>query len=119
MGIISLLAWGLGYFGQPHILVRFMGISSPQAIKKSRRIATIWVLISLTAAIMIGVSGRMFLGDGLLLNDGNQETIYISMVAKIFPVFIAGIFLSAILAAIMSTADSQLLVTASAITEDF
>ena len=118
-GIISLLAWGLGYFGQPHILVRFMGISSPQAIKKSRRIATVWVLISLTAAIMIGVSGRMFLGDGLLLNDGNQETIYISMVAKIFPVFIAGIFLSAILAAIMSTADSQLLVTASAITEDF
>ncbi|MFR2289754.1 MAG: sodium:solute symporter family transporter, partial [Butyricicoccus sp.] len=77
MGIISLLAWGLGYFGQPHILVRFMGISSPQAIKKSRRIATVWVLISLTAAIMIGVSGRMFLGDGLLLNDGNQETIYI------------------------------------------
>ena len=68
---------------------------------------------------MIGVSGRMFLGDGLLLNDGNQETIYINMVAKIFPVFIAGIFLSAILAAIMSTADSQLLVTASAITEDF
>ncbi|MEE0033470.1 MAG: sodium/proline symporter, partial [Agathobaculum butyriciproducens] len=64
MGIISLLAWGLGYFGQPHILVRFMGISSPQAIKKSRRIATVWVLISLTAAIMIGVSGRMFLGDG-------------------------------------------------------
>ena len=119
VGIASLLAWGLGYFGQPHILVRFMGISSPQAIKKSRRIATVWVLISLTAAIMIGVSGRMFLGDGLLLNDGNQETIYISMVAKIFPVFIAGIFLSAILAAIMSTADSQLLVTASAITEDF
>ena len=65
---------------------------SPQAIKKSRRIATVWVLISLTAAITIGVSGRMFLGDGLLLNDGNQETIYISMVAKIFPVFIAGIF---------------------------
>ena len=117
--ILSGLGWGLGYFGQPHILVRFMGISSPQAIKKSRRIATVWVLISLTAAIMIGVSGRMFLGDGLLLNDGNQETIYISMVAKIFPVFIAGIFLSAILAAIMSTADSQLLVTASAITEDF
>mgnify|MGYP000140474552 CR=1 FL=1 len=117
--IVSGLAWGLGYFGQPHILVRFMGISSPQAIKKSRRIATIWVLISLTAAIMIGVSGRMFLGDSIVLTDGNQETIYISMVAKIFPVFIAGIFLSAILAAIMSTADSQLLVTASAITEDF
>ncbi|MGN1008982.1 MAG: sodium/proline symporter, partial [Butyricicoccus sp.] len=119
IGIISLLAWGLGYFGQPHILIRFMGIESPAAIKKSRRIATIWVVISLTAAVMIGVSGRMFLGDSLLNIAGQEETIYISMVAKIFPVFIGGIFLSAILAAIMSTADSQLLVTASAITEDF
>ncbi len=119
LGIVSLLAWGLGYFGQPHILVRFMGISSPGAIKKSRRIATTWVLISLTAAVLIGVSGRMFLGDGLLVTAGNEETIYINMVSRIFPVFIAGIFLSAILAAIMSTADSQLLVTASAITEDF
>ncbi|MDO5141579.1 MAG: sodium/proline symporter PutP [Eubacteriales bacterium] len=119
LGIVSLLAWGLGYFGQPHILVRFMGIESPGAIKKSRRIATVWVLISLTAAVMIGVSGRLFLGDGLLDITGNQETIYINMVSRIFPVFIGGIFLSAILAAIMSTADSQLLVTASAITEDF
>ena len=119
IGIISLVAWGLGYFGQPHILVRFMGIESPKAIKKSRRIATVWVLISLTAAVMIGVSGRMCLGDGLLDIAGNEETIYINMVSRIFPVFIAGIFLSAILAAIMSTADSQLLVTASAITEDF
>ncbi len=65
LGIVSLVAWGLGYFGQPHILVRFMGISSPAAIKKSRRIATVWVVISLTAAVMIGVSGRMVLGDGL------------------------------------------------------
>lgn len=119
VGIISLLAWGLGYFGQPHILVRFMGIESPKAIKKSRRIATTWVLISLTAAVLIGISGRMFLGDGLLVTAGNEETIYINMVSRIFPVFIAGIFLPAILAAIMSTADSQLLVTASAITEDF
>lgn len=118
LGIISLLAWGLGYFGQPHILVRFMGIEKPSAIKKSRRIATIWVLISLTAAVLIGVSGRMFLGDALV-KGGAQETVYITMVSRIFPVFIAGIFLSAILAAIMSTADSQLLVTASAITEDF
>ena len=96
-----------------------MGIESPGAIKKSRRIATTWVLISLTAAVLIGISGRMFLGDGLLVTAGNEETIYINMVSRIFPVFIAGIFLSAILAAIMSTADSQLLVTASAITEDF
>ncbi len=118
IGIVSLLAWGLGYFGQPHILVRFMGIEKPSAIKKSRRIATVWVLISLTAAVLIGVSGRMFLGD-ILTDGGAQETVYITMVTRIFPVFIAGIFLSAILAAIMSTADSQLLVTASAITEDF
>ncbi len=118
MGIISLVAWGLGYFGQPHILVRFMGIESPDAIKKSRRIATVWVVISLTAAVLIGVSGRMFLGD-ILLEGAKQEEIYITMVSKIFPVFIGGIFHSAILAAIMSTADSQLLVTASAITEDF
>ena len=119
MGIVSLVAWGLGYFGQPHILVRFMGISSPAAIKKSRRIATVWVVISLTAAVMIGVSGRMVLGDGLLDGNGQQEIIYITMVSKFFPLFIAGIFLSAILAAIMSTADSQLLVTASALTKDF
>ena len=118
LGIVSLIAWGLGYFGQPHILVRFMGIESPAAIKKSRRIATVWVLISLTAAVLIGLSGRMYLGD-MLLEGGAQETVYITMVSKIFPVFIGGIFLSAILAAIMSTADSQLLVTASAITEDF
>ncbi|MCB6366712.1 sodium/proline symporter PutP [Intestinibacillus massiliensis] len=118
LGIVSLVAWGLGYFGQPHILVRFMGIESPKAIKKSRRIATVWVAISLTAAVVIGVAGRMFLGD-ILVEGGAQETVYITMVTHIFPVFIAGIFLSAILAAIMSTADSQLLVTASAITEDF
>jgi len=118
LGIISLLAWGLGYFGQPHILVRFMGIEKPSAIAKSRRIATGWVIVSLTAAVMIGLAGRMFLGD-TLLDGGANETVYITMVSNIFPVFIAGIFLSAILAAIMSTADSQLLVTASALTEDF
>lgn len=118
LGIISLLAWGLGYFGQPHILVRFMGIEKPSAIAKSRRIATGWVAVSLTAAVMIGLAGRMFLGD-TLLEGGANETVYITMVSNIFPVFIAGVFLSAILAAIMSTADSQLLVTASALTEDF
>ena len=118
IGIVSLVAWGLGYFGQPHILVRFMGIESPAAIKKSRRIATVWVVISLTAAVTIGMAGRMLLGDALL-EGGAQETVYITMVTRLFPVFLAGIFLSAILAAIMSTADSQLLVTASAITEDF
>lgn len=118
LGIASLVAWGLGYFGQPHILVRFMGIDSPNSVKKSRQIATVWVIISLTAAVLIGISGRMYLPVDLA-SSGAQETVYITMVQHIFPVFIAGIFLSAILAAIMSTADSQLLVTSSAITEDF
>lgn len=118
LGIISLVAWGLGYFGQPHILVRFMGIDKPSSVKKSRRIASIWVIISLTAAVFIGISGRMYLPNDLAAT-GAQETVYITMVTYIFPVFIAGIFLAAILAAIMSTADSQLLVTSSAITEDF
>ncbi len=119
ISILSLLAWGLGYFGQPHILIRFMGITSPQAVKKSRRIATIWVLFSLTAAVLIGMSGRVFLPETPELLENAGETVYITMALTIFPTFIAGILLSAILAAIMSTADSQLLVTASAITEDF
>lgn len=118
LGVISLAAWGLGYFGQPHILVRFMGIEKPAAIKKSRRIASVWVVLSLTAAILIGVSGRMYLPVDLGAT-GAQETVYITMVQHLFPTFLAGVFLAAILAAIMSTADSQLLVTASAITEDF
>ncbi len=119
ISIISLLAWGLGYFGQPHILIRFMGISSPDAIKKSRRIASVWVVISLTAAVFIGMTGRVFLPSTVDLSAAGGETVYITMVLTIFPTFVAGILLSAILAAIMSTADSQLLVTASAITEDF
>ncbi len=119
ISIVSLLAWGIGYFGQPHILIRFMGIASPEAVKKSRKIATIWVVISLTAAVFIGMSGRVFLPETAELMESSGETVYITMALAIFPTFIAGILLSAILAAIMSTADSQLLVTASAITEDF
>ncbi len=117
IALISLVAWGLGYFGQPHILIRFMGIKSARDIKKSRRIAMVWVVISLAAAVLIGTIGRVFLTENLGANA--SETVYITMVGKIFPSFIAGILLSSILAAIMSTADSQLLVTASAITEDF
>lgn len=115
--LISLLAWALGYFGQPHILSRFMGIKSAKEIKKSRIIAMIWVVFSLSAAVIIGLVGRVYLTQDL--GTTANETVYITMVSEIFPIFIAGILLSAILAAIMSTADSQLLVTASAITEDF
>ena len=117
ISIISSLAWGLGYFGQPHILVRFMGIKNSEDIKHSRIIAMVWVVFSLCAAVLVGLLGRVYLSENLMSTAG--ETVYIKMVLSIFPIVLAGLFLAAILAAIMSTADSQLLVTASAITEDF
>ena len=117
ISVVSSLAWGLGYFGQPHILVRFMGIKNADEIKYSRRIAMTWVIFSLAAAVLVGLLGRVYLSEDLSATAG--ETVYIKMVLSIFPLVLAGLFLAAILAAIMSTADSQLLVTASAITEDF
>ena len=117
ISVVSSLAWGLGYFGQPHILVRFMGIDDAKSIKKSRRIAMVWVVFSLAASVLVGVLGRVYLTEDISATAG--ETVYILMVMKIFPIILAGVFLAAILAAVMSTADSQLLVTASAITEDF
>lgn len=116
ISILSLLAWGLGYFGQPHILTRFMAISSADEIKKARRVAMVWVVISLAAALMIGLVGRVYLASGLA--GGTEETVFMVMVGELFPSLIAGFLLAAILAAIMSTADSQLLVTSSALTED-
>ncbi|MTI71529.1 MAG: sodium/proline symporter PutP [Firmicutes bacterium] len=115
--ILSSLAWGLGYFGQPHILARFMAITSADKIKKSRKIAMVWVSISLVMSVIIGIVGRIYLTENLQGPD--SETVFMLMVDKIFPTAIAGILLAAILAAIMSTADSQLLVIASAFTEDF
>ncbi len=116
ISIISLLAWGLGYFGQPHILSRFMAISSADEIKKARRFAMVWVVISLCAALIIGLVGRVYLESGLAA--GAEETVFMVMVGDLFPSLISGFLLAAILAAIMSTADSQLLVTSSALTED-
>jgi sodium/proline symporter len=111
--LASALGWGLGYFGQPHILVRFMAIESPEHIQKSRIIAMIWVIITLAAAVCIGVIGRAYMPN---LADG--ETIYMGMINTMFPDLVAGILLTAILAAIMSTASSQLLVTASSVSRD-
>ncbi|MBN7773226.1 sodium/proline symporter PutP [Clostridium aminobutyricum] len=113
MLLASSLGWGLGYFGQPHILVRFMAVESPDMIKKSRIIAMIWVIITLSAAIAIGVVGKAYMPN---LADG--ETVYMSMIYDMFPPALAGILLCAILAAIMSTASSQLLVCASAVSND-
>ena len=117
MVVISSLAWGLGYFGQPHILVRFMAIKSPEQIKPATRIAMIWVLLSLIAAVSVGVVGSAYLPNAL--EGPATETIFMVMVDRLFHPLMAGLLLAAILAAIMSTADSQLLVTASALAEDF
>lgn len=117
ISILSLSAWGLGYFGQPHILVRFMAIKSSSAVKQGRIIASTWTFISLTAALLIGTIGIVFLKDPLIGAEG--ETVFMVMVNSIFHPVISAIFLSAILAAVMSTADSQLLVTSSSFTRDF
>ena len=122
--IVSGLAWGLGYFGMPHILVRFMGIEKPSMVKKSAIVAIVWVVLSLFAAIMIAYLGRMFITpDGItlgeeLLADGSQKLVFIKLARYIFPGFIAGVLLAAIIAASMSTADSQLLVASSSFTSD-
>lgn len=115
--IVSGLAWGLGYFGMPHILVRFMSIKNSKLIKKSATIGIVWVILSLGAAIAIAFLGRIVVG-GELVPAGNQQLVFISLVKRYFPAFIAGLLLSAIVAAAMSTADSQLLVASSSFTSD-
>lgn len=115
--VLSGLAWGLGYFGMPHILVRFMGIKNSKMIKTSATVAISWVVLTLGAAIALAYFGRMVYGAELLV-DGNQKLIFIKAVRDLFPAFIAGILLSAIIAAAMSTADSQLLVASSSFTSD-
>ena len=123
---ISMLAWGLGYFGMPHILVRFMAIGDPEKLKMSRRVASVWVVIAMGIAIVIGVIGLALSNEGViphLEGSGNTERviIYISDFLSsfgIFPAIIAGIILAGMLAATMSTADSQLLASASAISSD-
>ena len=115
--IASSLAWGLGYFGQPHILVRFMAIRAAGDIRDARRIAVTWVTLSLTAAVAVGMVGRAYLVQPL--EGVAAEKVFILMIDGLFSPLTGGVLLAAILAAIMSTADSQLLVTSSAITEDF
>lgn len=120
MEIFSQVAWGFGYFGMPHILIRFMAVRDDKEIKKSKWVAIIWCTLSLTFACLIGVIGRAYFSPNVL---ENSENVFIEMIKKVFMSdlsipFIGGLFLCGILAAIMSTADSQLLVTASAVSED-
>ena len=115
--IISLMAWGIGYFGQPHILVRFMAVKSTAEIPPATRIAMTWVILSLVAAVAVGMIGAVYLTTPLEGTD--SEKVFLVMTNNLFPPIIAGIVLSAVLAAIMSTASSQLLVAASAFAQDF
>ena len=114
--VVSGLAWGLGYFGMPHIIIRFMSLKSQKDLKKSAKIGITWTILILIFAVLVGVIGRMFLGLDENIHD--NSLVFIEMVRKIFPGIISGILLSAVLAASMSTADSQLLSAASAFASD-
>ncbi|MFT5720191.1 MAG: sodium/proline symporter [Motiliproteus sp.] len=115
IGTLSLLGWGLGYFGQPHILARFKGIRSKNDVPTARRIAVFWSGLSMLGACFVGFAAIGYLDNPL----GDSETVFMVLVDALFHPVIAGILLAAILAAVMSTADSQLLVSSSALAEDF
>lgn len=134
LSAISALAWSLGYFGMPHIIIRFMGCRSNREIKTARRVGIIWMIIAYIGTFIIGTLGTAYLlKNGILLGadaaettvsgiralgTGTQEAVFSETMLKMFPAFIAGIFLCAILAAAMSTADSQLLSASSAVSQD-
>ncbi len=117
IALLSLVAWGLGYFGQPHILARFMAARSVDELPAARRIATGWTTVTLAGAILVGLAGIGYLDPPL--TGADREKVFMRLVELLFHPVLAGIWLAAILAAIMSTADSQLLVASSALTEDF
>jgi sodium/proline symporter len=116
LGFISLMAWGLGYFGQPHILSRFMAIRSTDDIPTSRNIAMVWMVISVIGALSVGLVGLAYFAESPI---ENSETIFIQLSSIILNPWVAGVIIAAILSAIMSTIDSQLLVCSSVIVEDF
>lgn len=132
MNGISAVAWGLGYFGMPHIIVRFMGIRSNAEIKTARRVGMTWMVVSYVGTFLIGTLGTSYLlRHGILLGTGSEsvvvegvshfgdvETVFSETMKVMYPAFIAGVFLCAILAASMSTADSQLLAASSAVGQD-
>ncbi|WP_412058416.1 sodium/proline symporter PutP [Bartonella sp. DGB2] len=122
ISILSSLGWGFGYFGQPHILARFMASQNHQTVKRARRIAMTWMFLCLSGAIIVGYFGVAYFANhpDLAVNvQGNSERIFIELTRLLFNPWIAGVLLSAVLAAVMSTLSCQLLVCASAITEDF
>jgi len=118
IAIVSLAAWGLGYFGQPHILARFAGIRDKTDVPLARRIAVSWSALTMGGAVLVGLAGIAYVDNQLGGQLADAETIFMVLVDALFHPVIAGILLAAILAAIMSTADSQLLVSSSALAED-
>ena len=115
--IVTGLGWGLGYFGMPHIIVRFMSIEKPSMVRKSATVAIVWVILSLGAAVLVAYLGRMIVAEELL-TKGAQKTVFIVLARMFFPAGISGFLLAAIIAAAVSTADSQLLVASSSFASD-
>ncbi len=115
--ILTGLGWGLGYFGMPHIIVRYISIKSEKEMKKSRLIGSIWTILILLMATVVALVGRKYLGNELI-ESGTKQQIFIVLARRAFPVFIGGLIITAILAASMSTADSQLLASSSAFASD-
>lgn len=116
LGFVSLMAWGLGYVGQPHILARFMAAESPAKLVSARRIAMLWMIFVLLGSVATGLAGIAYFADAPLVNP---ETVFITLSQSLFNPWVAGVITAAILSAIMSTIDSQLLVSSSVISEDF
>lgn len=122
IGIASLLAWGLGYFGQPHILVRFMAAKSAAVIPSARRMSILWMIFCLIGAVCVGFFGSAYFAEHIheaSLVKENHERVFIVLSSVLFNPWIAGVLMSAILAAVMSTLSCQLLVCSSTLTEDF
>lgn len=121
IGIVSLLAWGLGYFGQPHILVRFMAAQSDKTIPGARRISITWMFLCLAGAIGVGFFGHLYFishPSQAAAVTANSETVFMEIAKQLFNPWVTGVLLAAILAAVMSTLSCQLLVCSSALTED-
>ena len=114
LAIVSALAWGLGYFGQPHVLARFMAIDDPRSVPRARRVNLVWMTIASAAAVTVGVGGNAYYGGTL----ADAETVFIDLSMELLSPWLAGIVVAGILAAVMSTVDSQLLVASTALIED-